>query len=99
MFPNVNGALFLQKVKKVLHFYWILQRFLNAIFDLRNIKFSHEETQDNGKSNSRSENIVFPNVNGALFKVKKVIRFHWKTQCFQNAIFDLRDIKVSRGES
>ena len=32
------------KVKKVLNLYWILQRFWNAIFELQNIKFSHQET-------------------------------------------------------
>ena len=56
-----------QNDQKVLHLSWILQRFLNAISDMRNIKFSHQETQESGKSKSRSENIVFSNVNGSLF--------------------------------
>ena len=67
VFSNVNGALFDQNNQKVLHLSWILQRFLNANSDMRNIKFSHQETQESGKSKSRSENIVFSNVNGALF--------------------------------
>ena len=69
---------FLTQMIKMLEFCWILQRFLNANFDLRNIKFSHEETQESGKSKSRSETILFPNVNGALFDPndKKVLRLY-----------------------
>ena len=81
--------------------HWILQRFLNANFDLRNIKFSHDETQENGKSNSRSENIVFSNVNGAFFDPndQKVLQFCWILQRFLNAIPDLRNIKFSHQET
>jgi len=36
-------------------------------FRLAKYQVFHQETQENGKSKSRSENIVFPNENGALF--------------------------------
>ena len=82
LFSNVNEAHFDKNDKKVLHLSWNLQRFLNAISDMRNIKFSHQETQENGKSKSRSENIVFSNVNGALFDQndQKVLRICWFLQ-------------------
>ena len=85
----------------MIHLYRILQRFLNAIYDMRNIKFSHQETQESGKSKSRSENIVFSNVNGALFDQndQKVLHLYWILQRFLNAIFDLRNIKFSHQET
>ena len=74
----------------------ILERFLNGISDLRNIKFSHQETQESGKSKSRSENIVFSNVNGALFDQndQKVLHLSWILQRFLNAISDMRNIEL-----
>ena len=90
-------SIFHSNDQKVFRICWILQRFLNAISDLRNIKFSHQETQESGKSKSRSENIVFSNVNGALFDPndQKVLHLYWIMQRFLNANFDLRNIKCS----
>jgi len=96
VFSNVNGAFFDQNDKKVLHLSWILQRFLNAIPDMRNIKFSHQETQESGKSKSRSENTVFSNVNGAPFDQndKKELNLSLILQRFLNASSDMRNIEL-----
>ena len=50
---------------------------------------------------SRSENIVIHNRNGVPFcnLAKKVIRFHWKTNVFQNAILTFHFLNFSHGET
>ena len=50
---------------------------------------------------SRSENIVIHNRNGVPFcnLAKKVIRFHWKTKVFQNAILTFHFLNFSHGET
>ena len=101
VFFNEIGALFDQNDQNVLHLSWILQRFLNAISDMSNIKFSHQETQESGKLKSRSGNIVFSNEHGALFhqNEQKVLRLNWILQRFLNAIPDMRNIKFSHQET
>ena len=45
MFSNENGSEFCKITKNVLRNYCVLQRFQNAISDLREMKFSHWKSQ------------------------------------------------------
>ncbi len=63
--PNGNGVLFWQNDKKVLQNHYDLQRFQDAIPDLRKMMFSHWKSQQNGNSKSRSGIILFSNENGS----------------------------------
>ena len=87
MFSNENQVLFLQKDQKVLRNHYELQRFQNAISELRKMTFPHWKSQENGKSKSRSETHLFPNGNGPQFRqdYEKVLRIYCVLQCFQTA--------------
>ena len=57
---------FLAKGQKVLRNHYELQRFQNAISELRKMLFPHWKSQENGKSKTRSGTQLFPNGNGIL---------------------------------
>jgi len=63
MFSNENGVPFAQKDKKITKFHCDLQRFQNAIPDLRKMMFSHWKSQQTGNSKSRSGITLFSNEN------------------------------------
>ena len=82
MFSNENQVLFLQKDQKVLRNHYELQRFQNAISELRKMMFPHWKSQENGKSKTRSETHLFSNGNEVLFCyfTSNAFHFRWKNK-------------------
>jgi len=101
LFPNENEAPFCKMHHFVLQNHCDLQRFQNAIPDLRKVEFCNGKTTFSASRELRCENIVFSNENEVLFRdiTGKVLRIYCILQCFQNAIPDLRKIEFSHWKS